>query len=117
MSVEDNYSKKSEHNYLILGSIVNAFIAVIASLMTVMLLVILVPLFEEGFIGLSELLRSFYSPSNVKEAIDIYVLILPAISLTVPFFVGFVRNKKTKYSCVFSALFAFVITLVLSIIL
>ena len=96
LSVEDKYSKKSDHNYVIIGSVINAFTAIMASLMTVMLLVILVPLFEEGFIGLSELLKSFYSPVNVKEPLDPSVLLLPAISLTVPFFVGFVRNKKTK---------------------
>lgn len=117
LSVEDKYSKKSDHNYVIIGSVINAFTAIMASLMTVMLLVILVPLFEEGFIGLSELLKSFYSPVNVKEPLDPSVLLLPAISLTVPFFVGFVRNKKTKWSCLCSMLFAFIVTVVLSIIL
>ena len=102
---------------MIIGSVINAFTAIMASLMTVMLLVILVPLFEEGFIGLSELLKSFYSPVNVKEPLDPSVLLLPAISLTVPFFVGFVRNKKTKWSCLCSMLFAFIVTVVLSIIL
>ena len=63
------------------------------------------------------MLRSFYTPTNTFKAVDPYALILPAISSTVPLFIGIIRHKKTALSSVFSVLFGIAVTIILGFIL
>ena len=115
--LEDKHSIKSDHNYSVIGAFVNAGLAVGSSLIMMLILINAVPLLDEGFISLAEQLRSFYIPTNTFKAIEPYALILPAISSTVPLFVGFVRHKKTGWSSVLSVLFGVLVTIVLGFVL
>ena len=115
--LEDKHSIKVDHHYSVIGAFVNAGLAVGASLVVIIVLINAVPLLDEGFISLAEMLRSFYTPTNTFKAVDPYALILPAISSTVPLFIGIVRHKKTALSSVFSVLFGIAVTIILGFIL
>lgn len=115
--LEDKNSIKSDHYYALIGSFVNAGLAIGASLIVMLVLINAVPLLEEGFIGLAEVLKSFYIPTNTVKAIDPYALVLPAISGTAPLFIGIARHKKTLMSSILSVLFGIVVTIVLGFIL
>lgn len=115
--LEDKHSIKSDHHYSIIGAVVNSCLAITASLMTMIILINAVPLLDEGFIKIADLLRSFYIPTNKYKLIDPHAFVMPAIASTLPMFVGIIRHKKTSMSCILSVLFGFIITLVLGFIL
>lgn len=115
--LEDKHSIKSDHHYFIIGAVVNSCLAITASLMTMIILINAVPLLDEGFIKVADLLRSFYTPTNTYKPIDPHAFVMPAIASTLPMFVGIIRHKKTAMSCILSVLFGFVITLVLGFVL
>ena len=115
--LEDKHSIKSDHHYSIIGAVVNSCLAITASLMTMIILINAVPLLDEGFIKIADLLRSFYTPTNKYKPIDPHAFVMPAIASTLPMFVGIIRHKKTAMSCILSVLFGFVITLVLGFVL
>lgn len=117
LELEDKHAKKIDHYYSILGSFVNSALAVAASLMVIMIIVIAVPLLEEKFVGFAELLKSFYIPSNVYKEIDTHALLMPALAGTMPLFLGFIRRKKNSWSCILSILFGVIVTVLFSIIL
>ncbi len=117
LSIEDIHSKKADHYYAIIGSFVNSFLAIASSLLVIMIIVIAVPLLDEGFIGLADLLKSYYIPAHVNEAIDPQALLMPAIASTLPLFFGIIRHKKSRCSNILSVLFGILVTIIFTIIL
>ena len=117
IALEDNHSIKFDHHYSIIGAIINSCLAITASLMTIIIFTNAVPLLDEGFIKIADLLRSFYIPANKYKPLDPHAFIMPAIAATLPMFVGIIRHKKTSMSCILSVLFGLIITVILGFIL
>ena len=82
-----------------------------------MIVVIAVPLLNEVFVGIADLLGSYYVPQQFYEAIDPQALLMPAIASTLPLFIGIVRHKKSRWSNVLSVLFGILVTIIFTIIL